>query len=145
MADEFPDVPGGPHLRTVAMPRDANASGAIFGGWTLSQMDLAGGTFAAQQAKARVATVSIEAMRFLRPVEVGDEVSCYCSLKHSGETSVAIRIETWARSRGESKAEKVTEGVFTYVAVGDDGRPRKLGKPTPPIDRKQGKRTMPKR
>ncbi len=79
--DQVPDVLGGPHLRTVAMPRDTNASGAIFGGWTLSQMDLAGGTFAAQHAKGRVATASIEAMRFLRPVAVGDEVSCYCSLE----------------------------------------------------------------
>lgn len=65
MTDHVPDVPGGPHLRTIAMPRDTNASGAIFGGWTLSQMDLAGGTFAAQRASGRVVTVSIEAMRFL--------------------------------------------------------------------------------
>ncbi len=78
MPDHVPDVPGGPHLRTIAMPRDTNASGAIFGGWTLAQMDLAGGTFAAQRAGGRVATVSIEAMRFLHPVSVGDEVSCYC-------------------------------------------------------------------
>jgi len=128
MADQIPDVPGGPHLRTIAMPRDANASGAIFGGWTLSQMDLAGGTFAAQRAKGRVATVSIEAMRFLRPVEVGDEVSCYCSVAHTGETSVAVKIETWTRSRDGGEAEKVTEGVFTYVALGEDGQPRALAK-----------------
>lgn len=116
MTDQLPDVPGGPHLRTIAMPRDANASGAIFGGWTLSQMDLAGGTFAAHHAKARVVTVSIEAMRFLRPVEVGDEVSCYCSLEHAGNTSVAVKIETWTRNRHGGDPEKVTEGVFTYVA-----------------------------
>jgi len=120
----------GPHLRTVAMPRDANASGAIFGGWTLSQMDLAGGTFAARRAKGQVATVSIEAMRFLRPVEVGDEVSCYCSLDHEGGTSLAVKIETWARARDGGDAEKVTEGVFTYVALGEDGRPRELGQDT---------------
>jgi Thioesterase superfamily len=88
MAGQPPEVPGGPHLRTVAMPRDANPSGDIFGGWTLSQMDLAGGTFAAQVAAGRVATVSIEAMEFLRPVAVGDEVSCYCSLMRTGEKSV---------------------------------------------------------
>jgi len=127
MADQAPDLPGGPHLRTVAMPRDTNASGAIFGGWTLSQMDLAGGTFAAHQAKGRVATVSIEAMRFLRPVAVGDEVSCYCVLEHKGGTSVAVKIETWARDRAGSAPEKVTEGVFTYVALDEDGRPRELG------------------
>lgn len=91
MADRIPDLPGGPHLRTVAMPRDTNASGAIFGGWTLLQMDLAGGTFAAHQAKGRVATVSIEAMRFLRPVAVGDEVSCYCILEHKGGSLVRAR------------------------------------------------------
>jgi acyl-CoA thioesterase YciA len=122
MADGLPDVPGGPHLRTVAMPRDANS-----GGWTLSQMDLAGGTFAAERAEGRVATVAIEAMRFLRPVSVGDEVSCYCSLQEAGETSLTVKIETWARGRGRDKGpEKVTEGVFTFVAIGEDGRPRKI-------------------
>jgi acyl-CoA thioesterase YciA len=127
MADKLPDVPGGPHLRTVAMPRDSNASGHIFGGWTLSQMDLAGGTFAAERAGGRVATVAIEAMRFLRPVSVGDEVSCYCSLEEAGETSLTVKIETWARGRGRGKApEKVTEGAFTFVAMGEDGHPRKI-------------------
>ena len=127
MADRLPDVPGGPHLRTVAMPRDANSSGDVFGGWTLSQMDLAGGTFAAERAEGRVATVAIQAMRFLRPVSVGDEVSCYCSLEEAGETSLTVKIETWARGRGRDKApEKVTEGVFTFVALGEDGRPRKI-------------------
>jgi acyl-CoA thioesterase YciA len=126
MADQVPNVPGGPHLRTIAMPCDVNASGAIFGGWTLSQMDLAGGTFAVQRAQGRVATVSIDAMRFLRPVEVGDEVSCYCSLEREGDTSVAVRIETWARDRTGSDPEKVTEGVFTYVALDEDGKPREL-------------------
>jgi acyl-CoA thioesterase YciA len=126
MADHPPDLPGGPQLRTIAMPADANAGGSVFGGWTLSQMDLAGGTFAARRARGRVATVSIDAMRFLRPVEVGDEVTCYCSLKHAGESSIAVKIETWAQSREELQAEKVTEGVFTYVALGEDGKPRAL-------------------
>jgi acyl-CoA thioesterase YciA len=71
-------------------------------------------------------TVAIEAMRFLRPVAVGDEVSCYCTLGEVGDTSVAVRIETWARKRGGQRAEKVTEGVFTYVAVDDAGHPRAL-------------------
>ena len=128
-AATVPEVPGGPHLRTIAMPRDTNASGAIFGGWTLSQMDLAGGTFAAQHAGGRVVTVSIEAMRFLRPVAVGDEVSCYCSLAEQGDTSLAVKIETWSRDRTGSAAEKVTEGTFSYVALDEDGKPRKLGPP----------------
>jgi acyl-CoA thioesterase YciA len=127
MADELPDVPGGPHLRTIAMPRDTNASGSIFGGWTLSQMDLAGGTFAAEHAHGRVATVAIEAMRFLRPISVGDEVSCYCSVVHTGDTSVAVKVETWARGRGHGKhPQKVTEGVFTFVALDEAAQPRTL-------------------
>lgn len=113
------------------MPRDTNAGGSIFGGWTLSQMDLAGGTLAAEYAEGRVATVSIDAMRFLRPVSVGDEVSCYCTLQDMGKTSVAVKIETWARERGGKTAEKVTEGVFTYVAIDEEGRPREL--PTPEV------------
>lgn len=125
MPDQPPNIPGGPHLRTIAMPRDTNPSGAIFGGWTLSQMDLAGGTFAAQQAGDRVVTVSIDAMRFLRPVEVGDEVSCYCTMDGQGGSSIAVKIETWTRDRTGSAAEKVTEGVFNYVALDENGKPRK--------------------
>src|ERR1700710_2476392 len=127
MSDQLPKAPGGPQLRTIAMPADANAGGSVFGGWTLSQMDLACGSFAAERAGGRVATISIEAMRFLRPVAVGDEVSCYCSLGKAGETSVVVKVETWARGRGRGKsAEKVTEGVFTFVAIDDAGHPRPL-------------------
>ena len=78
MSSECPDVPSGAHLRAVAMPRDANASGDIFGGWTLAQMDLAGGTFAASHSRKRVVTVRIEAVEFLKPVSVGDDVSVFC-------------------------------------------------------------------
>ena len=129
MPDEPPDLPPesptGPQLRTVAMPRDANAGGRIFGGWTLGQMDLAGASLAAERSEGRVATVAVEAMRFLRPVDVGDEVSCFCTLEREGDTSMVVRIETWARGRGHGRhPEKVTEGVFTYVALDDDGKPR---------------------
>lgn len=127
MANQPPRVPRDPHLRTIAMPADANAGGSVFGGWTLSQMDLACGSFAAEHAGGRVATTAIEAMRFLRPVAVGDEVSCYCSLAKAGETSMVVKIETWARGRGRGTApEKVTEGVFTFVAIDDAGNPRPL-------------------
>jgi len=126
VTDRPPEIPGGAQLRTIAMPRDTNAGGSIFGGWTLSQMDLAGGTLAAERAGGRVATVSIDAMRFLRPVSVGDEVSCYCTVETAGDTSVAVRIETWARQRGGKAPEKVTEGLFTYVAIDEDGHPREL-------------------
>lgn len=127
MAGQPPKVPGGPQLRTIAMPAAANAGGSVFGGWTLSQMDLAGGSFAAERAGGRVVTVAIDAMRFLRPVAIGDEVSCYCTAEEVGDTSLTVKIETWARGRGrERRAEKVTQGVFTFVAIDNDGRPRKL-------------------
>ena len=128
MSDQFPDMPGGAHLRTVAMPRDANASGDIFGGWTLSQMDLAGGTFAVTHSGQRVVTVHIEAVEFLQPVTVGDDVSVFCWLEEEGDSSITVRIETWARSRGGDAPHKVTEGVFTYVAVDENGRPVAQGK-----------------
>ena len=123
MSDDLPQPAGGAHLRTVALPRDANASGDIFGGWTLSQMDLAGGTFAAAHSGKRVVTVRIETVEFLKPVVVGDDVSVFCRLEHEGNTSIAVAIEVWARVRTSDGAHKVTEGVFTYVAVGDDGKP----------------------
>ena len=122
-----PDAAGGPQLRVVAMPRDANVGGDVFGGWTLSQMDLAGGTFAVTHSGKRVVTVRIEAVEFLEPVTVGDDVSVFCWLEEEGTTSVKVRIETWARSRGGDAPHKVTDGVFTYVAVDENGRPTRQG------------------
>ena len=116
---------GGAYLRTIAMPRDANPSGDIFGGWTLSQMDIAGAAFAGTHSGGRVATVAIDAMKFLRPIEVGDEVSCLCSIEQEGVTSLKVRIETWTR-RGGAAPAKVTEGLFTYVALAEDGGARRL-------------------
>lgn len=90
-------------------------------------MDLAGGSYTVEQAHGRVATVAIEAMHFLRLVSVGDEISCYCSLVKTGDTSVVVKVEIWARGRGRGKApEKVTEGVFTFVAIDEHGHPRKV-------------------
>ncbi len=114
-------------IRTVAMPADANASGDIFGGWLLSHMDLAGGVEAQGRAKGRVATVAIDAMAFHRPVFVGDVLCAYAELKRVGRTSLTYRIEAWVLRRGGDRV-KVTEGVFTYVAIGEDRRPR----PVPP-------------
>ena len=124
---QIPNPPGGAHLRTIAMPRDANPAGDIFGGWTLSQMDLAGATFAAERTSGRVATVSVDAMKFLHPIAVGDEVSCFCTLEEEGAASIKVKIETWTRSRGGKDAEKVTDGVFTFVAVDENGKPRRIG------------------
>lgn len=121
-----------PELRTIAMPADTNASGDIFGGWLLAQMDLAGGSYAIQVARGRVATVAIEAMSFHRPVLVGDLVSCYCRTHRVGRTSLAVHVETWARRRvrvgelEEAEQIKVTQGVFTFVALNEDGSKRVL-------------------
>lgn len=123
------DYEMGPALRAIAMPADTNPNGDIFGGWLLSQMDLAGGAAAIRRAQGRVATVGIEAIKFHQPVLVGDEVSCWCRIERVGRTSIAIKVETWVR-RGMAPAHKVTEGVFTYVAIGPDRRPRPV--PPPP-------------
>ncbi len=112
-----------PALRAIAMPADANPAGDIFGGWVLSQMDLAGGVIAHRRAQGRVATVAITAMTFHRPVFVGDEVSCYADIIKVGRTSITVKVESWARrGRSEEKIE-VTEGIFTYVAVDSERRP----------------------
>lgn len=120
-----------PELRALAMPADTNPAGDIFGGWLLAQMDLAGGTFAAQLVAGRVATVGIEAMSFHRPVLVGDLVSCYCELARAGRTSLSVHVETWVRrfltgGSGETREFRVTQGVFTFVALNADGSKRVL-------------------
>ena len=113
-------------IRTVAMPADTNPNGDIFGGWVLSQMDMAGGMIATRRANGRVATVAIATMSFHQPVFVGDEVSCYGEITKIGNTSITIKIESWVR-RGRGGDElKVTEGVFTFVAIGEDRKPRKV-------------------
>ena len=113
-----------PTLRAIAMPADTNPHGDIFGGWLLCQMDLAGSTIATRRAKGRVVTVAIAGMTFHRPVLVGDEVTCYADIQKIGTTSITVGIESWVRRGVGEDQIKVTEGVFTYVAVAADGRPR---------------------
>lgn len=113
-----------PMLRTIAMPADANADGDIFGGWVLAQMDLAGGSLAVQRAHGRVATVALTGMTFHLPVFIGDEVSCYGTVIKVGRTSITIHIESWVRRHRSGERVKVTEGTFTFVAIGEDRRPR---------------------
>ena len=105
------------------MPADANPRGDIFGGWLLSQMDLAGSTVAIRRAKSRVATVAVTSMTFRKPVFVGDEVSCYAEIVKVGTTSITVKIESWVRRGVSGEALKVTEGLFTYVAIDADRRP----------------------
>ena len=113
-----------PALRTIAMPEDTNAEGDIFGGWLLSQMDLSGASVATRRADARVVTVGIESMTFHKPVFVGDELSCYASVRKLGRTSLTVDIEAWVRRSRRDEFILVTEGLFTYVAVDDDRNPR---------------------
>ncbi len=108
------------------MPADANPSGDIFGGWVLSQMDIAGGIAAGQRAQGRVATVAVDAMSFIRPVNVGDVLCVYSHIEKTGRTSISVHIEAWALRGRLGERVKVTEGTFTFVAIDDDGQPRPL-------------------
>ena len=129
MTNKFAKEPVGElALRTLAMPADTNVSGDIFGGWLLSQMDIAGGMAAKERAKGRVVTVAVDRMIFHRPVYVGDAVCCYCQIQKVGRTSLTVKMQAWA-IRGAVHGERllVTEGVFTYVAVDEGGRPREVG------------------
>lgn len=115
-----------PTLRTYAMPADSNANGDIFGGWLLSQMDMAGGARAYEFAGGRVVTVGIEAMTFHKPVFIGDEVSVYTDVVRSGRTSVTVRVESWARRRESRAYAKVTEGLFTFVHIDQSRQPAEI-------------------
>jgi acyl-CoA thioesterase YciA len=113
-----------PILRVVPTPGDINSNGHIFGGWVLSQMDIAGGIVASQRAKGPVATVAIESMAFISPILLRDLISLYAWVERVGRSSIAVRIEVIAsRDRGE-REEKVTEGLFTFVALDETHRPR---------------------
>lgn len=113
-------------IRTVCMPADTNAAGDIFGGWLLGQMDLAGAIFARETSAGRTATVAVDAMVFRRPVHVGDVMCLYADLIRIGTTSIAVRVEAWVIRTNETERLLVTEGTFTYVALDDDRRPRKI-------------------
>jgi acyl-CoA thioesterase YciA len=115
---------GDPVLRVVPRPGDINSNGHIFGGWVLSQMDIAAGIIAAREADGPVATVAIEAMEFIAPILMHDLISVFARVERIGRTSIAIRIEVVAsRNRGKSEV-KVTEGLFTFVALDENHRPR---------------------
>ena len=111
-------------VRLIAMPKDTNANGDIFGGWVLSQMDQGGGIAAAETAKGRVVTVAIEAMTFLRPVKVGDVLCVYTAIDTIGRTSIKMHVEAWARRFRTHHRERVTVGTFTFVAIDEAGRPK---------------------
>ena len=113
-------------IRTLAMPADTNPSGDIFGGWVMSQMDIAGAIAAVERARGRVVTVAVEAMTFIAPVKVGDVLCVYTTIERVGTTSISIGVEAWARRNRLDDRVKVTDGRFVYVALGDDGAKRAI-------------------
>jgi acyl-CoA thioesterase YciA len=117
----FPQDP--PVIRTIAMPADTNPAGDIFGGWLMSQMDLAAGSAATFRAQGRCVTVAVEGMSFLSPVLVGDEVSLYARLVGTGRSSMRIAVEAWRRHRENNERVKVTEAIFTCIAVDRERKP----------------------
>jgi acyl-CoA thioesterase YciA len=122
MTEAPPDT--APEIRVIAMPADTNPAGDIFGGWLMAHMDQAGASVALRRARGRVATVAVEGMKFHRPVKVGDEVSLYGTLLGTGRTSLRVCVEAWRRDRVAEAASKVTEAVFTFVALDGAGRSR---------------------
>lgn len=116
-------------LRTLAMPADTNPNGDIFGGWIMSQMDIAGGILAKETARSRIVTVAVDGFKFLRPVKVGNVVCCYGRVLRVGTTSMAIELEVWVKNvldeaEDESPRFKVTEAIFTCVAIDAEGNKR---------------------
>jgi acyl-CoA thioesterase YciA len=119
-----------PSLRVVPMPADANHNGDIFGGWIMSQVDIAGGIVAGRLARGRVATVAVNEFVFKEPVQIGDVLSLYAQVVRIGNTSITVDVEVYAeRGREDTKVVKVTEAVLTYVAIDRNGRPRPVPKP----------------
>lgn len=121
------DYPQGqPAIRTTAMPADTNPAGDIFGGWLMSQMDLAAGNVAARRARGRCATVAVDSFTFHQPVKVGDEVSVFATILHEGRSSMQLHVEAWRRSREAEDDQRVTRARFVFVALDEEGRPRPL-------------------
>ena len=134
MIGRMNDTPAQPKgelvIRTVAMPADTNPNGDIFGGWIMSQMDIGSGILASKTAQRRVATVAVEGMSFLHPVQVGDTVACYAWVERIGRTSMTIPVEVWVQPYRRTELTRVTHAVFTYVALDESGRPV----PVKPVD-----------
>ncbi len=119
-------------LQTVPLPRDTNPGGDVFGGWVVSQMDIAAGTTAAQRAQGRSATVAIDALQFHAPVAVGDLFSVYTAITRTGRSSITMHVEAWVKRQRTGEQVMVTEGDFTFVALAASGVTRPLPKdPTP--------------
>ncbi len=116
-------------IQTIAMPANTNANGDIFGGWLVSQMDLAAGVLAKQTSTGRAATVAIQNLTFIKPVNVGDVVSCYVSLKKVGHSSMTLDVEVWKETFSTQEQLCVARGIFIFVAIDDKGLPRQVSQP----------------
>ena len=112
-----------PTLRLMTMPSDMNPNGDIFGGWVMSQVDIAGGVAAMRRARGRVTTVAVNAFQFKQPISIGDVVSFYTDIVKVGRTSMTIGVQAWRRVRQSHERQLVTHGKFVFVAVGEDNRP----------------------
>lgn len=126
MTDQAAQPNGELTLRTLAMPGDANAAGDIFGGWVMSQMDIAGSIAAVERVQGRTVTVAVEAMTFIAPVKVGDVLCIYTTVERVGTTSITVGMEAWARRNKLADRVKVTEGRFVYVALDEQGKKRRI-------------------
>ncbi len=115
-------------IQTLAMPAHTNSGGDIFGGWLVSQMDLAAGIMAKRVTRGRAVTIAIHTMTFLKPVHVGNLVSCYVNLVKMGNTSLTIAVEVWTEELASEKKNKVTEGTFVFVAIDANGKSREIPK-----------------
>ncbi|MDH3666594.1 MAG: acyl-CoA thioesterase [Paracoccaceae bacterium] len=113
-------------LQTIAMPADSNANGDIFGGWLMAQMDLGASVLARARAKGRVATVAVDGMEFHKPVKVGDVLAIHSVLERAGQTSMGVAVEAWITRLPAGDHLRVTKATFTFVAIDQEGRPRKL-------------------
>lgn len=113
-------------LRTWCMPEDANPYGDIFGGYLMGQMDIAGALHANAVAKGRTVTIAVDAIEFHHPVNVGDILCCYTETVKTGKSSITVKVEAWVTRQSSTVHEKVTEGIFTFVAIGKDNKPMKI-------------------
>lgn len=126
MQSDATEPKGALTIRTLAMPADTNPAGDIFGGWVMSQMDIAGAIAAVERSQGRVVTVAVEAMNFIAPVKVGDILCVYATIERVGTTSITVGMEAWARRNRIADRVKVTEGRFVYVALTDEGTKRRI-------------------
>ena len=126
MQNDATEPTGALTIRTLAMPADTNPAGDIFGGWVMSQMDIAGAIAAVERVKGRVVTVAVEAMTFIAPLKVGDVLCVYASIERVGNTSITVGLEAWVRRNRLDDRTKVTDARFVYVSLDESGQKRPI-------------------